>query len=144
MACCGVDVSRVWSLSVRQRSTYPVLKIWQERSFFWNQPKIFPPHWAVRYLLVGLGERGWFSQLSSVMIGRPKAWDFTQQNTVEQKANYRKDQRETVVSVIREYNETIPIVQNVDFGHTDPQIVLPIGRKATLSPKRNIISLDYS
>lgn len=95
-------------------------------------------------MLVGLGERGWFSQLSGVMIGRPKAWDFTQQNTVEQKANYRKDQRETVVSVIREYNETILIVQNVDFGHTDPQIVLPVGRKATLSPKRNIISLDYS
>lgn len=98
----------------------------------------------MRYLLVGLGERGWFNQLSGVMIGRPKAWDFTQQNAVEQKANYRKDQRETVVSVIREYNETIPIVQNVDFGHTDPQIILPIGRKATLSPERKMILLDYS
>lgn len=111
---------------------------------FLESAENIPPHWVVRYLLVGLGERGWFSQLSGVMIGRPKAWDFTQQNTVEQKANYRKDQRETVISVIREYNETIPIVQNVDFGHTDPQIVLPVGRKATLSPERNIISLDYS
>jgi muramoyltetrapeptide carboxypeptidase LdcA involved in peptidoglycan recycling len=77
------------------------------------------------------------------MIGRPKAWEFDKQNTTEQKAQYRKDQRETVISAIREYNSTIPIVQNVDFGHTDPQIILPIGRKATLSPKGNLITLDY-
>lgn len=111
---------------------------------FLESAENIPPHWIVHYLLVGFGERGWFDQLAGVMVGRPKAWDFTQQNTVEQKANYRKDQREIVISVIREYNETIPIVQNVDFGHTDPQIILPIGRKATLSPGRGMISLDYS
>lgn len=111
---------------------------------FLESAENIPPHWVVRYLLVGLGERGWFDRLSGVMIGRPKAWDFSQQNTAEQKANYRKEQRETVISVVREYNKTIPIVQNVDFGHTDPQIVLPIGRKAILSPEKNVISLDYS
>lgn len=111
---------------------------------FLESAENIPPHWVVRYLLVGLGERGWFNQLSGVMIGRPKAWDFSQQNTAEQKAKYRQDQRETVVSVVREYNKIIPIVQNIDFGHTDPQIVLPVGRKAILSPERNMISLDYS
>ena len=78
------------------------------------------------------------------MIGRPKAWEFDKQNTTEQKAQYRKDQRETVISAIREYNSTIPIVQNVDFGHTDPQIVLPFGRKAVVSPANNTIKLNYS
>lgn len=111
---------------------------------FLESSESIPPHWVVKYLLTGLGERGWFDQLNGIMIGRPKAWDFSQQNTTEQKAKYRQNQRETVISVIREYNKKIPIVQNVDFGHTDPQVVLPIGRMATFSPKRNIIALNYS
>ena len=111
---------------------------------FLESAENMPPHWVVRYLLTGLGERGWFNQLAGVMVGRPKAWDFSQPNTAEQKQEYSAQQRETVVSTIREYNKTIPIVQNVDFGHTDPQIVLPIGRTATLSPATNTITFDYS
>ena len=111
---------------------------------FLESAENMPPHWVVRYLLTGLGERGWFNQLAGVMIGRPKAWDFSQPNTTEQKQEYSAQQRETVVSTIREYNKTIPIVQNVDFGHTDPQIVLPIGRTATLSPATDAITFDYS
>lgn len=114
------------------------------KMLFFESSENIPPHWVIRYLLIGLGERGWFDHLSGVMIGRPKAWDFSQQNTPDQKAKYCEDQRNTVVSTIREYNKTIPIVQNVDFGHTDPQIILPIGRKAILSPKDNQIRFDYS
>ena len=114
------------------------------RILFLESAETIPPHWVVEYLLVGLGERGWFDHLSGVMIGRPKAWDFEQQNTAAEKAKYRADQREVVVAAIREYNKTIPIVQNVDFGHTDPQIVLPIGGSATLSPRDGSITFDYS
>ncbi len=113
------------------------------RILFLESAENIPPHWVVRYLLVGLGERGWFDQLTGVMVGRPKGWDFTQQNNTEQKAKYREDQRQTVISVVREYNKTIPIVQNVDFGHTDPQIILPIGRRAVLSPGEDKITLEY-
>lgn len=111
---------------------------------FLESAENIPPMWAVRYLLVGFGERGWFDVLSGVMVGRPKAWDFSHQKTTMEKAEYKKDQRETVTSVIRSYNKKIPIVQNVDFGHTDPQIVLPIGREVRLIPRENLIRLDYS
>lgn len=114
------------------------------RILFLESAETIPPHWVMEYLLVGLGERGWFDHLSGVMIGRPKAWDFEQQNTAAEKAKYRADQREVVVAAIREYNKTIPIVQNVDFGHTDPQIILPIGGSATLLPSENSITFDYS
>ena len=103
-----------------------------------------PPHWVMKYLLTGLGERGWFDKLSGIMIGRPKAWDFSQMNTSEEKEVYRSGQRSIVVTTVREYNQQIPIVQNVDFGHTDPQVILPIGRRATLRPTEGIITLDFS
>jgi muramoyltetrapeptide carboxypeptidase LdcA involved in peptidoglycan recycling len=114
------------------------------RVLFLESSENIPPHWVVRYLLVGLGERGWFDHLAGVMIGRPKAWNPERQNSAEKKAEYRKKQREMVISTIREYNAQIPIVQNVDFGHTDPQIVLPVGGRALLSPINGTITLDYS
>lgn len=116
----------------------------KDRILFLESSENIPPHWTMRYLLVGFGERGWFDELAGVMIGRPKAWNFDRQKTTEEKADYRTMQRETVISVLREYNTEIPIVQNVDFGHTDPQIVLPIGRSAKLSLDNGTISFDYS
>jgi muramoyltetrapeptide carboxypeptidase LdcA involved in peptidoglycan recycling len=114
------------------------------RILFLESSENIPPQWAVRYLLVGFGERGWFDELAGVLIGRPKAWNFDQQKTAEERAEYREMQRETIISVVREYNTEIPIVQNVDFGHTDPQIILPIGRSAIVSPVKGTVTFDYS
>ena len=91
-----------------------------------------PDHWIVDYLLTGFGERGWYDKFQAVLVGRPKAWEFDKQNNTQAKAEYRKVQRETVLKTVREYNKTIPVVQNVDFGHTDPQIILPNGNKLRL------------
>jgi muramoyltetrapeptide carboxypeptidase LdcA involved in peptidoglycan recycling len=97
-----------------------------------------PDSWIVEYILTGFGERGWLGRFKAVMFGRPKAWTFHKPNSSEEKAIYRQQQRETVVRVVREYNPTIPIVQNVDFGHTDPQIVLPMGNIARLTSDRRV------
>lgn len=102
-----------------------------------------PEHWVIEYLLTGFGERGWFDKFKAVLVGRPKAWEFNKQNNAEQKALYRKEQRETVINVVREYNKEIPIVQNVDFGHTDPQIVLPLGGKARVVSSERKLFLNY-
>ncbi len=102
-----------------------------------------PEHWIIEYVLTGFGERGWFDKFQAVLVGRPKAWEFNKQNSKEQKAEYRKQQRETVLRVVREYNATIPVVQNLDFGHTDPQIVMPLGNIAKISSEQKKIILTY-
>lgn len=102
-----------------------------------------PEHWIIEYLLTGLGERGWFDKIQAVLVGRPKAWEFDKQNSSKQKEQYRKDQRETVLSVVREYNHKIPIVQNLDFGHTDPQVILPLGQRARVLTNQRKIKLSY-
>ena len=102
-----------------------------------------PEHWIIRYLLTGFGERGWFDRFQGVLVGRAKAWEFDKPNNPDQKADYKKQQQETVVKTIREYNTTIPIVQNVDFGHTDPQVILPLGRKARIKTSDRKIHLSY-
>lgn len=102
-----------------------------------------PEHWIVEYLLAGFGERGWFEKVQAVLVGRPKAWEFDKPNAAEQKAAYRREQRETVLAVVREYNATIPVVQNLDFGHTDPQVVLPMGRIARIDAGQKKVFLAY-
>lgn len=102
-----------------------------------------PEHWIVEYLLTGFGERGWLDKFQAVLVGRPKAWEFDQQNDTVTKAKYRKEQREAVLKVVREYNKDIPVVQNLDFGHTDPQVVLPNGNKARIISSEKKILLSY-
>lgn len=102
-----------------------------------------PEPWIVDYVLTGFGERGWFDKFQAVLVGRPKAWEFDKQNGTEAKAVYRNAQRETVLKTVREYNKTIPVVQNLDFGHTDPQVVLPNGGKVKVLCSSRKILLSY-
>lgn len=74
-----------------------------------------------------LGERGILDRVQGLLIGRAKAWEFSKPNTPEQKAEYRQQQQETVICAVRQYNSKIPVVQNMNFGHTDPQIPMPYG-----------------
>lgn len=73
------------------------------------------------------GERGILERVRAVLVGRPKAWEFNNQKTKEQRSAYKKEQREVIIEVVRKYNQSIPIVQNMDFGHTEPQIPFPYG-----------------
>lgn len=76
-----------------------------------------------------LGERGILARVQGVLVGRAKAWEFDKPNTPEQKEEYQKQQQETVMRAVRQYNTEIPVIQNMNFGHTDPQIPIPYGSK---------------
>lgn len=102
-----------------------------------------PEHWIIESLLVGFGERGWLDKFKAVLVGRPKAWEFDKPNTPAQKAEYRQAQLKTVLDTVRLYNAKIPVVQNLDFGHTDPQIMLPMGGRARIDSSAKKIHLDY-
>jgi len=90
-----------------------------------------------------LGERGILARVKGLLVGRPKAWEFGKEKNAEEKAKYKKEQRETVLRIFREYNKTSPVVQNLDFGHTDPQIPFPYGRKARISSSNKKIFVNF-
>jgi muramoyltetrapeptide carboxypeptidase LdcA involved in peptidoglycan recycling len=102
-----------------------------------------PEAWLVEYLVDGFGERGWFDKFKGVLVGRPKAWEFDKKKNAEEKAQYRAEQRETILRAVREYNATIPVVQNLDFGHSDPQLLLPMGRTVRINTDEKKIIFYY-
>jgi len=90
-----------------------------------------------------LGERGILERVQAVLVGRAKAWEFDKQNSPEEKATYRAAQQKTILQTVRAYTTTIPVIQNMNFGHTDPQIPLPYGRPIRIDSDARKIFADF-
>ncbi len=98
-----------------------------------------PQHHYVKRIMRALGERGILQKVQGVLVGRPKAWEFDKPFTKEERTAYVKGQQETITETVWSYNKNIPIVQNMNFGHTDPQIPMPYGGRVRVdSNKRKI------
>ncbi len=102
-----------------------------------------PPAAYVHRVYRALGERGILERVKAILVGRPKAWEFDKQNTKKQKDEYRKQQRETIIDTIREYNQTVPVIQNLDFGHTDPQVPMPYGMPTRIDAESKKIFVTF-
>jgi len=92
-----------------------------------------PQPFIVEYFLTALGERGWLNRAAGLLVGRPKAWTLGAPRDADQRAAFRRAQRDAIVAAVRRYDTSIPIVMNLDFGHTDPQIIVPSGGRARIS-----------
>jgi muramoyltetrapeptide carboxypeptidase LdcA involved in peptidoglycan recycling len=105
--------------------------------------EVVPDPFLVGYLVTAMGERGWLDRFAAVLVGRPKAWAFDKPNEPEARAAYRKAQRDAIVGAVRRYRPALPVVQGLDFGHTDPQIVVPSGGRAAIDPAAGVIRFTY-
>lgn len=105
----------------------PSLEDFEKTVLIMETSEEIPSHDYVFRVFRALGERGILEKVQGVLVGRPKAWEFDKQNDANQKADYRKGQQEIILQAVRMYNPSIPVVQNMDFGHTDPQIPIPYG-----------------
>jgi muramoyltetrapeptide carboxypeptidase LdcA involved in peptidoglycan recycling len=114
---------------LRHGGALPSLDQFNDIVLFTETSEEIPTADYVHRVYRALGERGILERVQGVLVGRPKAWEFNKQNTTEEKILYREAQREVTLKTIREYNKSVPVIQNFDIGHTDPQIALPNGGK---------------
>lgn len=94
-------------------------------------------------ILRNMGERGLLQRFSGLLMGRAKAWDFTKPNTPEERTRYRHDQHQAVLRALTEYAPAMTAVLDIDFGHTDPQIVIPLGGTAIINAPTRQLTLTY-
>src|SRR5262245_6587626 len=102
-----------------------------------------PPASYVYRVLMGMGERGLLQQFAAVLWARPKAWSFEQPRAVVERASYIEAQRDAVLTALSEYHPEVPVVFGVDFGHTDPQYVIPSGGEITVDGELQRIEVRY-
>jgi muramoyltetrapeptide carboxypeptidase LdcA involved in peptidoglycan recycling len=85
----------------------------------------------IRWIMRNYGIQGVFKNASAIMFGRlPKATNIS-----------FDDFRKTIYEVVHtEFNSSIPLVYNLDIGHTSPQLIFPIGInvKINFTPSVNI------
>ncbi|SDN91055.1 Muramoyltetrapeptide carboxypeptidase LdcA (peptidoglycan recycling) [Streptomyces sp. cf386] len=93
--------------------------------------------------LRNMGERGLLQRFSGLLMGRAKTWSFERPNSPEVAASYAAEQREAVLRAMRAYAPNTPIVFDVDFGHTDPQLVIPYGGIVRVDGPARRITVTY-
>ena len=96
----------------------------------------------VRRALLGMGERGLLNAVDGILVGRIKARSHVTERGGEERRQYRQELRDAIADVITAYNDAIPLVFNVDFGHTSPIVPVPIGGIATIDPDAERVEFE--
>jgi muramoyltetrapeptide carboxypeptidase LdcA involved in peptidoglycan recycling len=94
-------------------------------------------------ILRNFGERGLLRRFPAVLVGRAKASSLDRQLEGSDKEAYRSTQREAVAQALGEYATRPLIVFDVDFGHTEPQYVMPFGGRVRVDGPRRQITVTY-
>lgn len=128
---------------LRHNVAIPTLDSFKDIILMLETSEEIPHHDYVSRVVRAFGERGILARVQGVVVGRAKAWEFSNQQSERQKADYRQQQQGAVLGMIRQYNKTIPVVQNMDFGHTDPQVCMPYGGQVSIAPKERRITAVF-
>ncbi|MBO0890804.1 MAG: LD-carboxypeptidase [Acidothermales bacterium] len=68
--------------------------------------------------LRNMGERGLLRQFPAVLVGRAKAWSLGRRTTPDERAAYRREQRDAVLRAFGAYAPEAVLVLGVDLAHT--------------------------
>jgi muramoyltetrapeptide carboxypeptidase LdcA involved in peptidoglycan recycling len=102
-----------------------------------------PPADEVFRILRNAGERGLLAQFPAVVFAKAKAWHTHAPLGEAARASFRADQEAAVLRALDIYNRECVFVYGPDFGHTDPQYVLPYGGVMTVDGPAQKIFVEY-
>jgi len=94
-------------------------------------------------MLRNMGERGLLAQFPAVLFARAKAASFGVPADAAERDRYRAEQQAAVIRAFQDYHPEVMLVFDVDFGHTDPQWVLPYGGTVTVDGPARTITAHY-
>jgi len=94
-------------------------------------------------ILRNLGERGLLKQFPAAVVATAMAARHDLVVPLDERARYRAEQRAAVLRAFADYNPDAMIVFGLDFGHTDPQYVLPYGGLMTIDGPSGRVVAHY-
>ena len=103
---------------------WPHRGFWDGKILFLETSEEKPGIHTVDHALRNYGMQGVFNEINGLIFGRARDYSDEEKCQLEEK----------LVSVVaKEFGRPdLPLVANVDFGHTDPQFVLPLGIRAEI------------
>ena len=94
-------------------------------------------------MLRNFGERGLLAQFPAVVMAKAKAWHTLKPLDPDARTRFRADQRDALLRAMDTYNPDAMVVVGPDFGHTDPQYVIPYGGTMTIDGVAQRITATY-
>lgn len=111
---------------------WPAPELWDGAVLAFETSEEAPAVDQVGRFLRNYGSQGILQRASGLLFARPQA--FTMANRYRLHAE--------ILRILREFGrEDMPVVANMDFGHTSPQLVLPLGVRAEVGPVNRRIRL---
>lgn len=109
---------------------WPEKKYWEDSILFFETSEEKPePDLIVRWLR-NYAAQGILHQASGIIFSKP------------QDEAYYDEYKEAIRMVMQEYGlDDLPILYNLNFGHTEPMMVLPYGRLAEIDCRRVTFSI---
>lgn len=109
---------------------WPESKYWENSILFFETSEDKPEPNFFRYWLRNYAVQGILQKTNGIILGKPK--DET----------YYEEYKREIRKVMKEFNlEDLPILYNLNFGHTEPKFILPYGAMAEIDSVNETFSI---
>jgi muramoyltetrapeptide carboxypeptidase LdcA involved in peptidoglycan recycling len=115
---------------VKGTDLWPDKKYWENSILFFETSEDKPEPKLIKYWLRNYAAQGILQRAKGIIFGKPKDEMFYE----EYKSEIQK--------VMKEYDlEDLPILYNMNFGHTEPKFILPYGAMAEIDCEKRTFSI---
>ena len=109
---------------------WPEEECWNHSILFFETSEEKPEPSFIRYWLRNYAAQGILQKANGLIFGKPKDETYYEEYKVE------------ILKVMKEYDlEHLPILYNLNFGHTEPTCILPYGAVAEIDCERKTFSI---
>lgn len=122
---------------------WPKAEKWNDVILFMETSEEMPAPSYVLYLLRNLGAQGILNRLKGILFAIPGG-EFSEEQSAEKEKHLQTftEFDEVILKACKEFGrEDMPVVTNMSFGHTVPQVILPIGALTEINPQAKTVSI---
>lgn len=115
---------------------WPDKEFWNGKILILETSEAKPSLHEIDHVLRNYGMQGIYDKIKGILFGRARNYSDEEKLELEKK----------IISIVAgEFGRVdLPVIANMDFGHTDPQLVLPLGVKAEINYQKRKIRLVES
>ncbi len=111
---------------------WPKSEVFEGAALFLETSEEAPSPDMVERWLRNYGSQGILEKISALLIAQPRGYT----------AELKLELEEIILKVLKEFGRTeLPVVANMDFGHTAPMMVMPIGCGVEIDPESRSLGL---
>lgn len=135
----GIIEGRLWGgclevldLHLSVKRYLPNLDQMNKTILFIETSEEMPSEGFVYRFIAGLAELKLLNKFQAILMAYPKA-QFCDKQPSEGREPFIINQQNAVKKALIDYNLHLPVIFNMNFGHTDPQIIIPSGGKVKVN-----------